>query len=133
MATGLRIPIQVNDAGGASRDSKDSQLSKLIGQALADGDNDNAFQEGEIGIQDPPVFAINDRASLGKMRLVAQKVMKRFEAEERAKLKGIKIFTLNNQDPNDPAPVKLKEGEAILSIEYINLETQQPSTFIKKF
>ena len=131
MASGLRIPIQPNDSGGVSVDSRDNQLSKLIGQALADGDNDNAFQEGEIGFQDPPVFGINQAGTLGRVRLQAERIMKRFEAEERAKLIGIRIYTFNNQNPADPAPIELKEGEALLSVEYVNLETQQESTFFR--
>lgn len=133
MASGLRIPIQVNESGGVARDARDNQLSKLLGQAFAEGDNDNAFQVGAIGLQNPPTFRINDAATLGLLKLTAEKVMKKFQDEERAKLIGIKIYTKNLQNPNDPSPVQLKDGEALLSIEYVNLETQQRSTFFRRF
>lgn len=134
MATGLKIPLQVNQFGGAGTQGRNDQLSKVIGQAFSVGDSNNAFQLGEIGMQ-APIFEINDRATAAKIKIHADKVMKKLEEQERAKTapRGIKIYTRDLQNPNDPSPVPLKPGEIVLSIEYINLETQTPETFVRTF
>jgi len=134
MATGLNIPFQQDQVGAGGTLSKNAQLAKIIGQAFSLGDNNNGFQLGEIGMTSP-VFGINDRATAAKIRLHAGKVMKKLKEQERAKLapNGIRIYTYNENDPDNPPPIPIQPGEILLAIEYLNMETQTPETFYRTF
>lgn len=136
MTTGLQIPITANEVGGAQLSSRNSQLAKVIALAFSSGENDNPFQlaDGDVGFS-PPVFGLNDVAAMGRVRRRAIQVMEILELQERAKLisDGIRVFNSAQQNPDLPDDLKVEPGEIGLEIKYINLETQNPQTFRRRF
>jgi hypothetical protein len=121
MTTGLAMPVGVNSHGGAKLVSKDTQATKIIGIALSDLDNDNAYQQGE-GLGNSLIFDPSGPAFRAKVR---RRLLDLFDEFERKKL--FKIVTRSIQWR------RTAEGEQTLEFQYVNLESDQATTFSKTY
>lgn len=121
MTVGLAIPVGVNTHGGARLVSKDVQARKIIGLALSDLDSDNAFQQG-IGLGADMIFDPSQPTFRAKVR---QRLIQIFDDFERKKL-----FSLVRRSIKF---AKDSEGEQTLSLQFINLESDEPVNFDKSY
>lgn len=117
MATGLRLPLGVDERGGAALEEGDEQLSKIISIALAPCDSANPFQD--LGIDEAVIFDLASPRTQARLKSRIERVFRRLEAEKRAKLKSLRF---------EPA-----EGELIAKITYINLESDEEKEFVKRY
>lgn len=116
MPTGLRMPVGVDGTGGAALSSGDAQNQKIIKIALSDCDSDNAFQD--IGLGNWMIFEIDAPEVQARALNFIRRIFRQFRAEQRYKLLERTIqFT------------KTTEGELDLEFKYLDIESDQESTF----
>lgn len=120
MPTGLKIPVRVNKSGGAAIETNETkQTNKLLFQALAEGGDNNAFQD--LGIKGKLIFSVMDAAFRGRALRAIEVILAKFA--ERIALK-----------PDQPIRFEeLKNGEIEVSFEYLDLLTNKPEEFKRKF
>lgn len=116
MTTGLQIPVGVNSRGGAMLTYGEDNDKKLIFTALADSDNQNAFQQ-DIGLGSEVVYAVNNQKTRTLVLRKLYTIFDDFEANHKYKLLRDTIRWEENS----------KEGELNLSFKYLNLETDETS------
>lgn len=123
MSTGLKLPLQVDSNGRTARVTGDEQADKIIRLALADNDNNNAFQQN-IGLGTEMVFNINNPGMRARVISRLFKIFSNFEKLDKFKLyrSSIRWTTL----------VK-GSGETNLEFRYINLETDKVIDFAHDF
>jgi len=121
MATGLKVPVGVDEAGGAALVSGDDDLAKIVMMALSPGSSRNPFQK--LGINEEMIFGDGNAKTMATIQLAVENVFKRLEADNRAAL-----------DDNG-LNMKMDEGtmEMQATVSYINLETMIPGEFGLKF
>lgn len=117
MATGLRLPLGVDERGGAALEEGDDQLSKIISIALAPCGSDNPFQD--LGINESIIFDLASPRTQARLKGRIERVFKRLEAEKRAKIKSLRF--------------DFGDGELMAKITYINLESDEEKEFMKRF
>lgn len=120
MPTGLRIPVRVNESGGAAIETDEAeQNKKLLFLALQDGNDDNPFQN--LGIAKDTLFSVIDGAARGVATRAIRNVMKKFE---------------DRMDfaPDKPIKFNIKgDGEIEVSFEYVDLFTNTVEEFRTTF
>jgi hypothetical protein len=121
MATGLSIPLRAGPNGGSVLTSGDEQSSKIVTLALADNDNDNAFQQN-IGLGTNEVFAVSNPSFRGR---VLNRLTRVFNEFERRKLYRLQRDTIRWE--------KGKEGEQILRFRYKSIESDRSFEFERTF
>lgn len=122
MPKGLRIPVQVDRAGRTATVEGDDLNRQLISIALADDENENAFQQ-QIGLGEAMVFDKDTPALRAKVLRRLFTIFVDFEAR--------KLFQLVRETiewGNDP-----ESGDLFLGFYYIDLESDQPQFFKKAF
>jgi len=122
MTTGLKVPLGVNPSGGAAVVEGDENDNKIISLALADDDNENAFQQ-DIGLGQRMVFDLNDPTIKPSILNRIVRIFDIFQAQKRYKLMPETILWEEISD----------KQELILSFRYINLESDEPRTFTRRF
>lgn len=120
MPTGLKIPVRVNQSGGAAIETDEAeQLKKLLFQAFGEGGDDNAFQN--LGLDKTLVFSVNGATFRGRALRAVEAVIAKF---------GTRV------ELRPDSPIKFEktgEGEVELSFEYIDKFTDKPEEFRKRF
>ncbi len=120
MPTGLKIPVRVNKSGGAAIESNEvEQTKKLLFQALLQGDDNNPFQD--LGLKGDIVFSVLNPAFRGKALRSIENILAKFSE---------RIALAPDQ------PIKFEEtgdGEIEVSFEYLDLLTNKPEEFRRKF
>lgn len=116
MPTGLRMPVGVDGTGGAALSSGDDQNNKIIKTALSDCDSENAFQDIGLGIW--MIYEIDSPEVQARALNFIRRMFRQFRAEQRYKLLERTIqFT------------KTVEGELDLEFKYLDIESDQETTF----
>lgn len=118
MATGLKLPVGVDGAGGAALVSGDAQDAKVLAMALGDDDNDNAFQQN-IGLGSFMIFEQPGDRTNALVRQRIKAIFRDFRAAQRFRLVNDSI-TFKDED---------KQGEYSVEFKYINLESDEEKTF----
>lgn len=121
MSTGIAIPVGVNSQGGVKLVSKDEQAVKIIGLALSDLENDNAFQQG-IGLGYDLMFDPALPAFRAKIR---QQLFRIFDDFKKRKLFSLVTRSVKFE--------KASDGEQVLSFKFVNLESDKEIDFEKAF
>lgn len=116
MPTGLRMPVGVDGTGGAALASRDEQNHKIIKIALSDCDSENAFQD--IGLGNWMIFEIDAPEVQARALNFIRRIFRQFRAEQRYKLLE-RTIQFN----------KTTEGELDLEFKYLDIESDQESTF----
>lgn len=114
MATGLQIPVGVDGTGGANLVSGDDNDRKIIGLALSDDDNQNAFQQ-DITLGQFMIFQINGETTDAMIIRRLRAIFRVFRQQSRFRLidKTVKI-----QEGSE-------EGVRELEFKYVNLESDE--------
>jgi len=108
---GLALPFRANESGGVALVSGQDNDNKIITIALLDGENDNAFQQDLAGSQN--IFDIGDTVT---RELIIERVSRVFASLERQ----------NRYKLVEESIVFTQEGgDAIMFLNYINLEAQE--------
>lgn len=114
MATGLQLPVGVDGAGGSELVSGDDNDRKIIGIALSDDDNENAFQQ-DITLGSFMIFQVNSDTTDAQIIRRLRAIFRVFRQQSR--------FLLVDKT------VKIKEGseEGVRELEfkYVNLESDE--------
>ena len=115
MGKGFKMPVGVNQGGGANLEEDPLHLNTVLRNALLGGEDDNPFQS--LGIDLSIIFATNDDSSKGVARNAVQKVLSKFS--DRLKLV-----------PNTGIDIRQLEGGVLaLSFKYINLDNNSVQDF----
>jgi hypothetical protein len=122
MTTGIALPFRVNSSGGIQLVDKDDNDQKIIKIALADGDNENAFQQ-DITLGKENVFQVGDPRFRSRVTAKLKSIFKSFQAEKRFKLLTNTIKWKEGQD----------FGEQVLEFKYVNLESDEEKDFQRAF
>lgn len=121
MATGLKIPVGVGRSGGAAIETDDvKQTKKILELALAEGGDDNAFQE--LGLDKTLVFSVNNPAFRGRAQRALDIILSKFT--DRIRLAPDTPIKFEEGD---------EEGEVVMSFEYVDITTNKVEEFRKKF
>ena len=113
MATGFRIPFkQDGRTGGVSVDDGDDYIRGLLLAALNDCESANPFQDLGIGNH---IFKLDESAFRTVAKEKVRNVFEQFKADKLADLAAGGIEFLDQE----------VEGEVLLSIKYIDLETEE--------
>lgn len=118
MATGIAVPVGVNEAGGVRLSTGSENSDKIVKLALASDENENAFQQN-IGLGIGMIFDINDPTLRARIMGRIFDVFRRFEAQRRYRLRQNTIRWEEN-----PA-----EQELILTFQYVDLEADDERLF----
>lgn len=120
MPTGLKVPVRVNQSGGAAIETNESeQLKKMLFLALSEGGDDNPFQE--LGIAKTLIFAINNAGFRGRAERSINAIL--FKFADRVAVR-----------PDTPLRFEeTGEGEITLTFEYIDRLTDKPEEFRGRF
>ena len=122
MAKGIALPIRVNRRGGFQLSEGDEQADKIVRLALSSLDNDNAFQQ-DLGLGQAFIFAPRTPA-------FRSLVLARLDAIF-AELEARKLYSL------DRTSIRFSrgdvEGEEVLEMKYVNLNTDEELTFSRTF
>lgn len=120
MAIGLKIPLGVNNLGGASVEKSESRNTlKILELAFSEGDDRNAFQD--LGIDDRLIFSIKNNAFKGRAIRAVELILTKYSE-------------LVRLEPNKGIQVDFsEEGEVTLSFSYIDLLTGNENEFRKIF
>lgn len=120
MPFGLRVPVGVNESGGANITRTEGENTlKILKLALAEGGDENGFQD--LGITGSLIFSKRDFS---------------FRANAEAEINRIlnKFPELVELDPNNPIEIEFgKEGDVSLSFKYVDLITQDVNEFQQSF
>jgi len=122
MATGLAMPVGVDDSGGARLASGDANDDKIIRLALGDDGNENAFQQN-IGVGADMVFGSADELLQAQIMRRLLEVFKRFEAQKRYTLLRNTIEWATDSNTQ----------ELTLRFRYIALESDREQGFSEIF
>lgn len=114
MATGLQIPVGVDGTGGANLVSGDDNDRKIIGIALADDDNENAFQQ-DITLGSFMIFQVNDEVTDAAVLRRLRAIFRVFRQQSRFRL----------VDNTVTIKAGAEEGERELEFKYVNLESDE--------
>lgn len=121
MAKGVAVPVGVDSTGRLRTVSRDENASKTIYLALGDNDNDNAFQQ-RIGLGADHIFGIDSKNFRAGIVAQLYSIFAVFERE--------KLFSLQQQTVRWD---KGEAGEQVLSFKYINMESDEVTTFARTF
>lgn len=116
MPVGLRMPVGVDASGGAALAAGDEQNNKIIKVALSDCDSENAFQDIGLGVW--MIYEIDSPEVQARALNIIRRIFRQFRAEQRFKLLERTIRF-----------VKSTEGETDLEFKYLDIESDQESTF----
>lgn len=122
MPVGLRLPVGVNSSGGFALVESDENDKKIIYLALADDDNENAFQQN-IGLGSGMIFDNSDQQLRGKVQRKLLEIFRRFEAQKRYILRVNTIRWEENPDTQ----------ELTLSFFFLNIESNEDKEFRESF
>jgi hypothetical protein len=122
MATGLAMPVGVNESGGARLSEGDENDDKIIRLALGDDASENAFQQN-IGVGADMVFGQSDELLQAQIMRRVNEVFKRFEAQKRYMLRRNTIAW----------SIDSNTQELILQFKYVALESDREQTFRESF
>lgn len=121
MATGLALPLRVGPTGRTMTSTGDEQADKIIRLALADGDNDNAFQQdATLGLSH--IFDVRNPGSRAKVTARLLRIFDNFERLKRFQLERNTI----RWSRGGP-------GEQVLTFKYRNLESDEVIDFSRTF
>jgi hypothetical protein len=120
--TGIKIPVQVDRTGRTAMISGDDLNRQLIAIALADDENENAFQQ-QIGLGEAMIFGGDTPTLRAQILRRLFTIFVDFEAR--------KIFRLVKETIEWSKNVE--NGDLILSFYYIDLESDSPQFFKKAF
>jgi len=120
MPKGFSIPVRANASGGIALSKGDANDAKIIRIALADGDNNNAFQQG-VTVNQTVIFDLNDSSSRARVAGNIEDIFEKFEKDKRFKLL---------EDTMDWGE---NEGELLLEFKYLCLESDEERTFAHTF
>jgi hypothetical protein len=123
MTTGINMPFSVNASGGVSLVSRDDNDAKIIKIALADGDNDNAYQQ-DITLGTEHVYQLGDSRFRSRITAKLKQIFRGFQAEKRFKLLA---GTIEWEDE------EADSGEQVLKFRYVNLESDEAKDFQQSF
>jgi len=118
MATGLKIPVGVNNRGGTAMVSGDDHATQAIRTALLDNSSTHAFQQDE-GLGSDMIF---DNMSVGSRARITFRINSIFRAFEALELFKLKSDTIKWTEIPE-------EQELELEFKYINLESDEEKTF----
>lgn len=122
MATGLAVPMGVNNGGGARVVSGDENDDKIIRLALGDDDNENAFQQN-IGLGAAQVFGLADETTQAQVLRRLFEVFRRFQAQKRYILRENTIKWSRDETKQD----------LILEFKYVSIESTEEKDFRQSF
>lgn len=122
MSKGLKIPVQVDKTGRVVMIEGDKLNHQLIATALADDENENAFQQ-QIGLGETMIFG-QDGSTLRAQ--ILRRLFTIFSDFEKHKLFQLIRETIEWSKDTE-------NGDLILSFSYIDLESDQPQFFKKAF
>jgi len=122
VAKGLKIPVGVDTTGGSATLEGDEYADQVIRTGLSDHDNANAFQQ-DGGLGEEMIFGKTDTA---QKAAILRKLYSMFAAWEEERLFRLMRETIKWSKDSE-------SGELIVEFRYINLESDEPTTFRKKF
>lgn len=116
MPTGLKVPVRVDESGGAAIERDESkQLDKMLILAFSEGDDNNPFQN--LGLDKTLIFSVQSAAFRGRAIRAIDLILAKFR--DRVELA-----------PDSPIKFEDKgNGEVEVSFEYIDLFTDKVETF----
>lgn len=123
MATGLSIPVGVNNKGGANLSSGDENDRKIISLSLGDDDNENAFQQN-IGLGVGSIFGVSDELLRSKILRRLNEVFRRFQAQKRFIIRSDTIKWIKDENQNQ---------ELTLEFRYVSIESDEEKLFRQNF
>jgi hypothetical protein len=123
MATGLALPVGVDNQGGAKIVSGDENDSKIIRCALGDDDNENAFQQN-IGLGVGSIFGVSDELIRSKILRRLNEVFRRFQAQKRFILRPNTIKWVRDENQSQ---------ELTLEFRYVSIESDEEKLFRQNF
>lgn len=122
MAKGLRIPVGVDNTGGAAVIEGDVYAKQVIRTGLSDHDNANAFQQ-DSGLGADMIFG---RTDTSQKAAILRRLYQLFAAWEEDRLFRLMRETIRWGRDSD-------SGELTIDFEFINLESDEVSSFGKKY
>jgi hypothetical protein len=120
MANGFSMPLRANASGGMAMATGEENNNKIIRIALADGDNDNAYQQN-VTLDQALIFNLTDPAMRARAEGRIETIFAKFEADNRFKLLADTMEWSENS------------GEMKLNFRYLDLESDQEATFSQGF
>jgi hypothetical protein len=113
MACGIQVPL-ITKNGRLKKLYGDAYIEQLVQLALIGMESENPFQT--LGLGEWMIFGINDGMTTGQIKEKVISIFDLFEADQLAKLKS------------EDESIQFKrgdEGELYMSVEYVNMETQE--------
>ncbi|RLE21368.1 MAG: hypothetical protein DRJ65_16180 [Acidobacteria bacterium] len=120
MPKGLRMPVGVDENGGAAMVEADDANKQVIMISLSDCDNENAFQQ-HLGLGSGMIFNINDFPLRAKILRKIDTIFRQFQTDKRFKILKETIEWGGS------------EGELQLEFKYHDIESDSTKTFTKVF
>jgi len=115
MANGINTPVKASKAGGAEILRGTKQKAKILRDALAEGGDDNPFQD--LGIKADALFQTEGPIAAADLKLEVERILKKFSAT-------IAI------DENNPVRIfKNEVGELGVTFKWVDLETNDVQDF----
>ena len=108
------MPVGVDGAGGALLVSGDDNDGKVIGIALSDDDNENAFQQ-DITLGQFMIFQINSETTDAQVIRRLRAIFRVFRQQSRFRLIDNTVEIREGS----------QEGERELEFKYVNLESDE--------
>lgn len=120
MPKGLKIPVGVDQHGGAAMVEADDANKQVIMTSLSDCDNENAFQQ-HLGLGSGMIFNISDFPLRAKILRKVDTIFRQFQTDKRFKLL------------KDTIEWSSSEAELRLEFKYHDIESDSTKTFTKVF
>lgn len=115
MPVGMRMPVGVDEQGGAAMSAGSDYIHQLLITALRDCESRNPFQD--LGISERNIFDIDDPVTRGRLMTRVKDVFARFEAQSLARLaSGSSAIRWAESEA---------DGEAVLEVQYIDMESNR--------
>lgn len=115
MARGMKLPVGVDQSGGAALEDDPQHLNAILTLALQPGDDDNPFQI--LGLDEQIIFSVNDAGAQGVARNAIEKILRKFN--DRLQI-----------DPTAPITFsRTAEGQLGCDFRYVNLDTGKVTDF----
>jgi hypothetical protein len=120
MATGLKIPVGVNQAGSAAIERDEVQhTDNMLVLALSTGGDDNPFQD--LGLKKSLIFSIRNASFRAEAIQDIERILAKYS--DRIAL-----------DPKNPLQFEdINDGEIEVSFGYVNIVTNEEQEFRERF
>ena len=120
MPVGLRMPVGVDESGGAAIAQPAEQSHKILRTALSPCYSWHAFQQ-DLGLGENEIFDVNSPLIIPRLRRRVKRILNAFRADDRYKLVPGSLTVAESAEGS---------GEIAISFRYIDIEADTEQQFV---